>query len=411
MKCLVIIVNRCQTAYLGCYGNDWLPTPNLDRFASESVVFDQHYADSPSEPGARRSWGTGRYGFFPGGFDAWLAPSLWQQGIATALIGDERSPSRDSRFADGWESQRWIRSDRLALLEQDSLLGGTVQTALEWLEDHGKQDNWLLWMELTSLRPPWSPAEHDPEALQGAEEAELEPWFDPPAGRVGQEIAESDCRRLSATYAGVVSGVDQWLGQLFDNLRETGLYDELLILLTSDCGLPLGEHGQVGDGVPWLHEELVHLPLILHLPKGAEAGRRVQQLTQPVDLLPTLLGAFGQPIPEQVHGHSLLPVAHGKPVNMRDYACSRLHLGRAAEWAIRTQHWYFLLPSPEDGQRKVQLYVKPEDRWEVNNVVSQYPEVAEHLELTLRRLMAVKRRSRSPEFPELRPDVLNVVRS
>ena len=66
-------------------------------------------------------------------------------------------------------------------------------------------------------------------------------------------------------------------------------------LLTSDFGYPLGEHGQIGRYRPWLHEEMVHLPLMLRLPGAAEAGRRVPAFTQPPDLYATVLEAFGIP--------------------------------------------------------------------------------------------------------------------
>jgi arylsulfatase A-like enzyme len=412
MKCLVLIVNRCQPAYLGCYGNDWLVTSTLDRLAAESIVFDQHFAEEPAPRAARRNWRTGRYGYAPPAPHADdLAQLLWRHQIKTALIADERSPSFGGRFGLGWESQQWVRRERLAELEQESLLGGTVQTAVEWLGQHGARDRWLLWVELTALQPPWEPAAFDAEALEGYEEAELEPWFDPPAGLVAAERAEQDTRRLEATYAGTVSGVDQWLGQLFDYLREKGLYDDLLIVLTSDCGLPLGEHGTVFDHRPWLHEELVHVPLLIRMPGGAEAGRRVQQLTQGIDLLPTLAEAFGLPVPAGVHGRSLLPLVRGEPVKLREYACSRARTAGHEEWSIRTHQWHLLLPvaTADDPPRSPQLYIKPEDRWEVNDVLAQHPAAAEHLELTLRRFMAAARTDRLVEPPSLREDVLKLV--
>ncbi len=409
MKALVIAVNRFQPAYLGCYGNDWLATPTFDRLAAESVVFDQHFADQPSPRGARAAWHTGRYAFAPPVLPSHmgLARLLWEHGTTAAIIGDERSASIHSRFGSGWQAQQWIRRGQLTALEQDSLLGGTVQTAAEWLDGQRSQDSWLLWLEIDALQPPWEPTAHDAEGVEGLEEETLEPWFDPPFGRVGAEIAPEQEDRLSATYAGMVSGVDQWLGQLFDFLKEKGAYDDLLVILTSDCGLALGEHGLFGPVRPWLHEELTHLPLLIRLPGGAEAGRRIHQLTQPIDLAATLAEAFGIPVPELFHGQSLLPIARGGPQKLREYSCSALARANDEEWAIRTHHWYYLLPlrSSETPPRQPQLYVKPDDRWEVNNVLTQHVEVAEHLELTLRRFMAAAALDRVAERPELRKGV------
>ncbi len=408
MKALVIMVNRCQPAYLGCYGNDWLATPALDELAADSVVFDQHFADSVSPRGARQSWRLGRYA---GGRGPGLSRLLWDAGVRTVLIGDERSPSltgsprspsRSRRFAAGWEEQHWIRRERLPELDQKTLLGGAVQTAMGWVPAHRDADRWLLWLELSALQPPWNPADHDAEALEGLEEARLTPWFDPPAGRVGQEINSEDAERLSPTYAGVVSSVDQWLGTFLGSLKQFGLYEELLVMLTSDCGLPLGEHDLVGDPEPCPYEEQVHLPLLMHLPGNAQAGRRVQQLTQSVDLLPTLLEAFGVSVPDDVQGKSLLAAARGEPIKLREYACATAGGPADRIASIRTHQWHLIVPAGTQESRAPQLFIKPDDRWDMNEVSAQHPDVAEHLELALRRFEAAARAGRLDALPGLR---------
>src|SRR6516162_874736 len=154
MKCLVIVLENCRLDYLGCYGNDWLSTPAIDRLASESVVFDQHFADCPTPAGARRGWRTGRYGIASQS-DRRLAEALWERGVLTAMLADERSGSLGSQFAQAWEWQHWLRRRRLPELEQETLLGGTVQTAIEWLQQHGSRKNWLLWLEISALVPNW----------------------------------------------------------------------------------------------------------------------------------------------------------------------------------------------------------------------------------------------------------------
>jgi hypothetical protein len=403
MKCLLILVDSCQPAYLGCYGNDWLATPTLDGLAAQGIVFDQHFAASGSPKSMRWSWLTGQ---FPSSrsIDSGmsLAIALWDEGVKTALIADGASPSLDTRWARDWEEVRWIRTERLAELEQDSRLGATVQAAIEWLRVHGPGDNWLLTVELAALWPPWEPETFDAEALEGHDEEELEPFFNPRLGPLEGKQAE----RAAATYAGVVSGVDQWLGMLFDAMRKDGVFEETLIILTSDLGLPLGEHGTFGPYPARLHEELVHLPLLIRLPQGQEAGRRVQQFTQSVDLQPTVLDAFGLKMDSSVHGKSLLPAARNEGGNVREYACCFAR----EEWSIRTHGWYLRLPR-DSAEAKPRLFIKPEDRWEANDVAGLHPDVVEHLELTLRRFHAATRSSRLEAAPELRHDVLNVAHS
>src|SRR5262249_3418360 len=175
-------------------------------------------------------------------------------------------------------------------------------------------------------------------------------------------------------------------------------------LLTTDHGQALGEHGVVGPYRPWMHDEVIHLPLILRFPDGLEAGRRVGALTQTVDLLPTLLDFFAVTAPTTTQGRSLLPLVRGTAEGVRDYACGGWEQGGALEWVLRTPEWAFLLPlrQPEgDPPRGPQLYVKPDDRWEVNNVVQHHLELAERLEQALRGFMTATRRPGPLEAPEL----------
>jgi arylsulfatase A-like enzyme len=406
MKVLVIVVNRLRPDFLGCYGCDWHVTPAFDRLASEGVVFDQHFADSPRPRATRRSWRWGDYGWSP---DAALHPGLagllWNTGVKTWLIADERSPSFGHGFASGWQRAHWVREHDLKALEQEHLLGGTIQLAVDWLGQHSREDNWLLWLELSSVPLPWNEAEAKAESdVEGGDAEEGEPplWFNPPDGPLDEASDPEALERLQNSYAAMVRGVDDWLGQLFDLLREKGLYDDLCILLTGDCGLPLGDHGQVGDSQPLMHEELLHVPLLLRLPRAEHAGRRVAAFTQSVDLLPTLAELFELParetdgsVPRVLQpGQSLLPLARGESAKPREFVCSGLHPRHAAQWSIRTREWHFILAPPplesgtlskSDGN---QLYVKPEDRWEVNNVRTQHAEIADQLELKLRRFLA-----------------------
>jgi arylsulfatase A-like enzyme len=150
-----------------------------------------------------------------------------------------------------------------------------------------------------------------------------------------------------------------------------------------------------------LHEEIIHLPLLLRLPKGEGAGRHVPALTQTVDVGPTVAEAFGVSLPG-AHGHSLLPLARGEAEQVRAYACAGLRAGGAIEWALRTPEWGFLLPLAAEGEaRGPQLYVKPDDRWEVNNVVQHHLELSDRLEKTLRAFVRATEQAGPLEVPPL----------
>jgi arylsulfatase A-like enzyme len=142
--------------------------------------------------------------------------------------------------------------------------------------------------------------------------------------------------------------------------------------------------------------------LIIRMPGGQHGGRRHKALVQTVDLLPTILGALGLPPSEQAHGHDLLPLIRGEQTKVRDYACLGMDV---EEFAIRTHLWHLIVPietDPDDPPRPPELYRKPEDRWDQNNVIERYPEVADHLELTLRRFAEAVSRGTLDPLPLLR---------
>jgi arylsulfatase A-like enzyme len=419
MKALVIVLDGLYCGYLGCYGNEWIQTPNLDRVAAQSVVFDQHHADYPDPVGARHALRTGCHRFpVPDNIPSSAAPILndlvrlfSERGVATAVVLDGGSPTLPD-FVAGWQHvfhSTPVTDDPAGCLE------ATRQRAGDALDHFAPHEHWLVWLDLATLLPPWQiPAEYrdlyadeDDGAEVAEEEVDGEVCTKPWTGNLPEKIEPKDVTtflRLQRTLACMVTFLDAGLGLLLDDLEERALLEDLMLVITSDYGFALGEHGAVAAAVPWLHEERTHLPLLIRLPGAAESGRRVFALTQPVDVLPTLLALFGVPAPA-VHGFNLLPLCRGETESVRAYACSGLRAGASIEWALRTPRWALLLPifqDVEDTPRPAQLYVKPDDRWEVNNVYQHHPELAQHLEETLSGFVEATRRPGPLQVPKLR---------
>ena len=401
MKFLVIIAEGLHLGYLGCYGNEWVATPNLDRLAAEGVVFDQHFADHPSLEGACRAWRTGCYRFpspdspsqQPGADGVDPVRRLTEAAATTALVTDAERPL-PAAFTLGWREV--FALDRHAPLESPRL-EALLERAGDALDGLAADERWLLWLDLPTLLPPWETTREDydlyfnPEVEEdepegeGEEEPALTPWGGPLPERL-DPADDATFLRLQRSYAAAVTYLDAGLGLLLDDLQERGLLDEVTVLVTSGFGQNLGEHGVVAAEVPWLHEELVHLPLMVRLPGREQAGRRVTGLTQPVDLAPTLLAGFGLSA-APAHGASLWPLIRGQAEAVRAYACSGLKRCESIEWAVRTPHWALLLqvaPGAEPAPRPARLYAKPDDRWEVNDVYQHHPELTQHLEEILR---------------------------
>lgn len=231
-------------------------------------------------------------------------------------------------------------------------------------------------------------SDHSPLTTHNSQPEQVPPFADPPTGPFDRSDLDV-WDYLHRTFAAVITKLDAELGLLFDDLRKRGLDQSAAWLVTSDFGLPLGEHGQIGLHRPHLHEELVHLPLILRLPNAEQGGRRVAGFTQPPDLYPTLLALLGVS-PAGTPGFNLLPLARGEAVALREHAITALELGDAGEIAIRTDEWALLVPTrvPEgDPPREPLLFGKPDDRWEVNDLRARNIERADELETRLREEM------------------------
>ncbi|MCS6865281.1 MAG: sulfatase-like hydrolase/transferase [Gemmataceae bacterium] len=405
MRVILFAIHGGPAGWLGTYGNDWVGTPHLDRLASEGVVFDRHISDCPEPAAARR---------------AWLRDGPHRFPCPTFLI---RANHPDTDLPDEYYAHWSEVFDARPQTDDSSPLEELLRRFPTWLDRLANIPDLLLVIEIDRLLPPWDvPAEvfeaylHDepetsaetekhhketeatneerdsPEAAaaeSAAADEPVPPWADPPIGFFDPKDLDA-WDYLHRSFAAVVTKLDAELGQLFDELRRKGFDQSAVWIVTSDWGLPLGEHGQVGLYRPWLHEELVHLPLIVRLPGAEQCGRRVAGFTQPPDLYPTLLALLGSTPTSDDNSFNLLPLLRGEAASLRPYAVTALEVGGAAECALRTDEWALLVPTrvPEgDPPRAPMLFEKPDDRWEVNDLRPRNIERADELEAQLRQAL------------------------
>lgn len=331
MKTLVIEARGLPAGFLGCYGNEWIGTPCLDRLACDGVVFDSHIAAIPDIRSTEATY-------------------------VSEQVGLE-SPTR-ARI--------------------DAVIGFAAAALTAWRR---VPDGGVLWIDGPDLALPWSLPR---DLLESYCEPPEEPWPDPPLG-VWPKVDIADLLRLHNTFGAVVTYFDAQLDAL---LKDMDAAADVLVCVTARCGLPLGEHGLVGTGRAWLHEELVHVPLAMRFPGCRDAGRRIAALTQPADLPPALAQLTAGQAPNPAVGWGLLPLLNDAAETIRPHVRSALTVGASAELALRTPDWALLVPTKVpagDPPRGPQLYVKPDDRWEVNDVRQQHLELAEELEATLTR--------------------------
>jgi arylsulfatase A-like enzyme len=184
--------------------------------------------------------------------------------------------------------------------------------------------------------------------------------------------------RYGVAYGAQVMVLDACWQVLADALRSGGNSNEWLVMLLGARGLPLGEHGQIGGIDRRLHVEQLHVPWLIRFPDGAGRLARSGQLVSPLDLAPTIADWLGGDVASELSrgdGQSVLPLVAPRAAAWRD----AILLGETEERrAIRTPAWS-LLYEPSRGAEESELFVRPDDRWEANNVAGLCPQIVDEL--------------------------------
>ncbi len=427
-------------------------TPNLDAFAAEAIVFENCYAEGlPTMPARTAMW-QGRFTlpFRPWKefdlYDIPIAEWLWDKGYTSALVTDVYHMHKpgmnvnrgfdETYFVRGQEYDKWVvdpdidvsegmarffkespadpeyvrrwkrnfeqylRNRTRIQREEDYFVARVCQRAIRWLEEHKGEDRLFLWVDCFDPHEPWDPPDELKEKYDpGYEGLDI---IDPVPDVVAGYLTEREMEHIKRLYAAEVAFVDRWVGRLLEAARELGYFDNSLIIFTSDHGEPLDDHGIVRKCRPWNYEELAHVPLIIRLPGGEQGGRRVKAFVQHTDFAPTIYDFLGVEWPPGTTGDSFWPIITGEQESIRDFAVSGHH---KQSWAIRTEQWtYHMLlrdlpkspagPPGRDLGKAAQfgepreLFDRQADPAEQVNVIEQHPEVADELELKLRRFMA-----------------------
>ncbi len=413
---MVVSFDHLHAGFLGCCGNDWIETPNLDRLAAEAVFFDQHFCENLDPAAANHAWWTGQYQFPIDEDRQRQTPSfvetLHARGVRSCLVVE--SDGRDeTAVAPAFGDVLTVRGrDGFDVPEDETPFARVVRQSGDWLHESAAENRpMLLWIKSRGVPIPWVPpqafaelyldefglAEETASTQEPEDEEEIEVFSLPPAEEEGSTVerdASLDWRYAAAMYAAYITLVDRWLGMLLATLKESPGWEGALLIVTAAAGQELGEHAPVGNDSLFLRSESAQTPLWIRLPGSDQGGTRRQALVQTLDLPPTLLEWFcggetdANAEQESLAGRSLLPLVRNEPVAPREFVV----LGNdRAEWGIRTPDFFYVEPgnrSPAAEPVPARLFEKPHDRWDQSDVLSQYPQVAEELQGLLRRRIA-----------------------
>ncbi|MGO8691386.1 MAG: sulfatase-like hydrolase/transferase [Thermoguttaceae bacterium] len=402
MNAILLVVDRLHAGYVGALGNGWIDTPAIDRLAFRSLVFDQMLVDTPRLEALYRSYWQGWHALGPPPENRpSLAALLRDAGIHSALVSDDRTVHEHPLAVDFDEivaiDPPWqTRVAAAGRYDQTHLARCFVQI-IDYLQS--AQGPLLLWCHLASLGTTWDAPlefrqryweEGDPPPPRSAEV---------PDCRLGPDPDPDEVLGITHAYAGQVSLLDACLGGLGEFLRDSPLASQTLLGLTSARGFPLGEHGRIGPCDEALYGELLHVPLLMQFPDNRGAAVRSQTLVEPADLWATLLDYWGLGDGLQSpSAASLLPSPGGEVTLHRDRLCAG---GHAAERAIRTPAWHLRRTAVPE------LFAKPDDYWEANNVAPRCREVVECLEDALVEFEQTLQVGQTADLPPLSDVLLN----
>jgi arylsulfatase A-like enzyme len=384
---LLILPDQWRGQDIGCMGNPEVRTPNLDRLATQGVLFRNTFANTPVCCPARANILTGKYAHKNGMVandlrlresETTIAEFLAAQGYRTGFIGKwhldggKRLPGfvppgpRRQGFAFWAANECDHRHFRPTYFrETDTLITEDrfepevwTDRAIEFLKQAGEDPFFLV----VSMGPP-----HDP---YGAPETFMK-LYDPARLTMRPNWVEGvpgAGRKEVAAYYSAMTAVDEQVGRLLKALDESGRSEDTIVLFTSDHGDMLGSHGQRLKRKPW--EESIRVPGILRYPARVKPGRTSEALLSHVDLAPTLLSLCGLPVPDDMQGTDLSGVVLGTTDQGPDSAYFQIFVpfagdGTPQPWrGIRTDRFMYARTETETWV----LYDLSNDPYELKNL-------------------------------------------
>ena len=376
---VVLAIDGLGAKHLGPYGNTWIETPAFNHLATQSLLVDGLYAPTPNREATYEKWWRGT-----GELD--LISTLNDSGIHTQLLTDEAELFDYSLSAKFAQQDKIEPATGVKLAEEwdDTHFAKFFAQAIQAIEATPK--NGLLWLHSRGLQNPWDAPyayrkqfvdEEDPEASGSAQvpSLQLEPDYDP------DTLHEIQC-----AFAGQLVLLDRCLAVLLSVIRDVAEQNGMLFVLSSPSGFPVGEHLAVGWEDPdLLYHETLSVPAFLRYPDGQMAMKRRGGLAELTDI-----------------GDSVVEWLVHRRVK-QDFGDRQFSVARSnGELLLRTPCWHVkfsqLTENRDEDIELSELYLKPDDQNEVNDVSDRCEGVVEAGRTFLRELL---RSEVPPEVPEV----------
>jgi len=386
-----LFADQMRNQALGCIGQDRnTKTPNVDKLAAQGMLFTDAISGYPLCTPYRAMLLTGRYGTTTGMIgnamelpesEITFAQALKEQGYKTGFIGkwhlekihDPFVPKERRHGFDYWASRNlggeYMDSFYCAdTPEQIPLPGYETDCHADLAIDFMKKNKDQPFCLVLAWRAPHPPREAPQKYLDMYPSDKLTQRANVPAGM--------DDRENAHVYYAMIAGLDRAIGKITKALDELGIADDTIICFSSDHGDMLASQGLQGKNVPF--EESINVPFIMRYPKKIKAGQKTDVLLNTVDVMPTLLGLCGAPIPKVVQGTDLSPVLLGKGGRKPEAVLLQKIAGvpgrkAAGPWrGVRTDRYTYARFS----DKGYVLFDNEKDPYQMNNLIDK-PEAKE----------------------------------
>ncbi len=435
----------------------FVETPHLDEFATKAVRFERAFGEGQPTLQTRRSLFTGmrtfpwRFNFDRRGHwhhaPGWhkippdqdtLAEILLGRGYLTGLVADTCHMFKPTMnytrgfatydFIRGQESDNWRFGSREAIVdamrrhvrepvdwdrhvglaqylhnqrfrqsEQDYSCARVFRRAADWLDENAGNSPFFLWVDSFDPHEPWDPpSEYADRYMPDYDGKE---FINPGAANEGDGRTDAERDRIRALYFGEVTLVDRWVGHLMDRLSQLKLWDDTIVMVMSDHGTQVLDHGAFGKGAGRLHPYNTQINWLVRHP-GQPEPRAVDGFVQTHDLAPTLLRLLGVPA-DGFDGSDMWPLITRASHTVRDHVvigwagfANGPATGRAS---VRDDDWNYTvsLGDPSAQEELYDLSAAPDEN---DNVLDAHAAVAA---MQRARVEAVIRQPLPATFPEV----------
>jgi arylsulfatase A-like enzyme len=377
---IFVSIDSLRADHLSSYGYFRNTSPNIDRFAEKAIIFKNAFSQSYWTLPSHASIFISKY---PSAHDVknssqklssaeiTLAEILKKNGYKTLAFTGDGYVSSVFGFSQGFD----------IFVEDDFTLANNIQKALEWIKInkdvkffiflHGYELHSLLLIPRNFLT-----IYADPQYKGIGKTFNLDE-----VGYLSKSLNESDVDYITACYDGGINYIDQLVGILLDELSKLQLEKNTIIVITSDHGQALMEHGYILKHVD-LYDEIIHIPLIIKSPR-ISFKKIIENQVQSIDIMPTILDLVGISIPATVQGRSLLPL-----INEPENTSFPVYSEKEDAVSIRINEFKFIW---RDSGRH-ELYNLANDPKEKINLIDRYPNLGKILEREINRFLEMNKK-------------------